>query len=303
MINEMTNLEIEAFWAVATLGNLTKASESLYITQPALTRRIQSLEEELGYSLFVRQKGSRQISLTHAGQSFLYMAEEWLQLYKRFAEFTPGQSLKVFRVSALDSLNTCVMIHIYHNFMSATEDTRLHIMNLHSPEAYIKAEHNLLDLAFICDPQHTKYVETCPAFQETMFFLCNMDLTYPQIVDANSLNCEKMLFAQWTPEYELWVNHRFNACCTPYLNLENMTLIEKFLSTDDCWLIAPASVAHHLLKNPRIRMRALVNGPPNRIVYYLLPSKKKQEETTFFLRLLHKYLKGIPGVVSSLGNP
>lgn len=296
----MTNLELEAFLAIAIQGNLTKASENLYLTQPALTRRIQNLEKELGYALFVRKKGSRKIELTPAGESFRYIAEEWLQLYKRFKEFTPEQSPKVFRVSALDSLNTCTMVNIYDQFIRQTSNIRLHIMNLHSSEAYAKAEHNLLDLAFICDPQHTKFVDTIPAFLETMYFLCNIDSDCPEVVDANLLKYDKMLFTQWTPEYEVWANHQFYAFATPYLRLENMALIEKFLATSDCWVIAPASVAYFLLRNPNIRKCHLKNGPANRSVYYLLPEKKKQEETTLFLQLLHHYLRQIPGVVSLL---
>ena len=52
----MTFLEIEAFLKIAQCGSFSAAAEKLYITQPALGRRIRALEEELGYSLFIRNK-------------------------------------------------------------------------------------------------------------------------------------------------------------------------------------------------------------------------------------------------------
>ena len=55
----MTFLEIEAFLKIAQCGSFSAAAEKLYITQPALGRRIRALEEELGYSLFIRNKGVR----------------------------------------------------------------------------------------------------------------------------------------------------------------------------------------------------------------------------------------------------
>ena len=55
----MTLLEIEAFLAVVKYGTLSTASQNLFISQPALTRRIQIMEQELGYPLFIRQKGHR----------------------------------------------------------------------------------------------------------------------------------------------------------------------------------------------------------------------------------------------------
>lgn len=51
----MTFLEIEAFLKIAQCGSFSAAAEKLYITQPALGRRIRALEEELGYSLFIQE--------------------------------------------------------------------------------------------------------------------------------------------------------------------------------------------------------------------------------------------------------
>ena len=49
---------IEIVCAVARLGSFSKAAEELYISQPALSQYIQRAESELGYPLFVREKGS-----------------------------------------------------------------------------------------------------------------------------------------------------------------------------------------------------------------------------------------------------
>ena len=50
----MTFLEIEAFLKITETGSFSAAAEALYVTQPALGRRIRAMEEELGYPLFVR---------------------------------------------------------------------------------------------------------------------------------------------------------------------------------------------------------------------------------------------------------
>ena len=63
----MTFLEIEAFLSIVQYGSFSAAAEKLYVTQPALGRRIRALEEELGYSLFVRNKGVRHVELTRQG--------------------------------------------------------------------------------------------------------------------------------------------------------------------------------------------------------------------------------------------
>ena len=63
----MNNTDMETFWAVLEHGTLTAAAEALFITQPTLTNRIQSLEAEVGAQLFHRGKGIRHIELTEAG--------------------------------------------------------------------------------------------------------------------------------------------------------------------------------------------------------------------------------------------
>ena len=42
------------FYAVANSGNISKAAKELYISQPAISKSIQKLEEGLGCTLFVR---------------------------------------------------------------------------------------------------------------------------------------------------------------------------------------------------------------------------------------------------------
>ena len=76
----MNNTDMETFWAVLEHGTLTAAAEALFITQPTLTNRIQSLEAEVGAQLFHRGKGIRHIELTEAGQRFLPLAYRWQTL-------------------------------------------------------------------------------------------------------------------------------------------------------------------------------------------------------------------------------
>src|SRR5437868_2017996 len=69
--------QVQAFIEVARTGNVSRAAEALYVTQPALTARIQALEKEFGEALFVRT--GRGVRLTDAGRVFLPCAERAVQ--------------------------------------------------------------------------------------------------------------------------------------------------------------------------------------------------------------------------------
>ncbi len=67
---------LQAFLAVADAGSFSRAAQRLYLTQPAVSKRLASLEDELGLRLFDRI--GRKVSLTHAGSSLLPRARELL---------------------------------------------------------------------------------------------------------------------------------------------------------------------------------------------------------------------------------
>src|ERR1044071_8827622 len=55
------------FSAAATEGNLSRAAEGLFVSQPALTKQIRRLESQLGVRLFTRSRAG--MTLTAAGQA------------------------------------------------------------------------------------------------------------------------------------------------------------------------------------------------------------------------------------------
>lgn len=73
---------LQCFLAVAFEGNLTRAAESLFISQSALSGQIKSLEDELDYPLFVRQP--RGMALTPEGETLLPYARSVIQSMKDF---------------------------------------------------------------------------------------------------------------------------------------------------------------------------------------------------------------------------
>lgn len=72
----MDTLALESFVAVADEGSFSRAAERLFVTQPAISKRIAGLEDDLGVALFDRL--GRQLSLTEAGSTLLIRARRIL---------------------------------------------------------------------------------------------------------------------------------------------------------------------------------------------------------------------------------
>jgi len=65
----MLNFRLKVFRSVAEHLSFRKASEELYLSQPAVSLQIKTLEEEVGLQLFDRS--GRQVHLTPAGETLL----------------------------------------------------------------------------------------------------------------------------------------------------------------------------------------------------------------------------------------
>jgi DNA-binding transcriptional LysR family regulator len=85
-------LHVRAFVTVAELESFSRAAEELLIGQPLLSRRIKSLEAEVGGELFDRSK--RQIAVTELGRTLLDPARDLLaraELFEEFVRMTQGR--------------------------------------------------------------------------------------------------------------------------------------------------------------------------------------------------------------------
>ena len=112
----MTRLEAEAFLAIIQYGSITAAAERLYVTQPALSRRVRAMEQELGYDLLVRGKGIRSVCLTQQGQAFVPVAERFCKLYRQAEAIAKDNQKPLLNLASVGSVSTCVLPPVLHDF-------------------------------------------------------------------------------------------------------------------------------------------------------------------------------------------
>lgn len=77
----MENRVLKYFLVIAQEGSITKAAEILHVSQPALSKQIMQLEDELGAKLFLR--GKRSLSLTEEGRFLRGRAQEIVDLTEK----------------------------------------------------------------------------------------------------------------------------------------------------------------------------------------------------------------------------
>jgi LysR family hydrogen peroxide-inducible transcriptional activator len=103
MRNELNLHLLEQFVALARTKNFTRAAEELNLSQSALSRAIQKLEEQLGQPLFERKP--REVVLTDHGELLLERAQHILKLMEdTFAELSEAGRRGRIRLGAIPTI-------------------------------------------------------------------------------------------------------------------------------------------------------------------------------------------------------
>jgi DNA-binding transcriptional LysR family regulator len=120
--------QVEAFLQVAKLGSFRRAAEMLFLTQPTVTARIQSLEAALGETLFERT--TRNVRLTEAGRLFLEHAERAIRSLEegrsRLTEFRKANA-GVLRIGTARTIGTYVLPKMLSPFHQRFPEVEIHI--------------------------------------------------------------------------------------------------------------------------------------------------------------------------------
>lgn len=301
----MTLLEIEAFLAVIKYRTISEAAQKLFLSQPALTRRIQILEKELGFPLIVRQKGRRRIELTPEGEDFSKLAWKWKKLWDETnsIQMTHRESLSI---GAIDSAMHNTLSELLQEFTK--RGYLLKLYNAFSETAYQFMEKGLYDLAFITMQDYTQPLpagtEVHPAYSEAFVVVSFNKLPDTDgYVYLEDLREELEVYCPWNKEYAFWHDEHFDERKKPIVILEHYMAAQYFL-TDDAWMIMPYMTGLHFQKEGAY-MYDLKDTPPNQITFYLSVKNNKENAVHHFLDLLSKHLLDFPRdkVQSFLGFP
>ena len=154
---EIRNLRY--FLAVAREENMTRAAETLHVTQPTLSKTMKALEDELGKKLFVRHSFS--ISLTDEGELLRDRAEDLVtmadKIEKEFLsldELTGGE----LYFGLAESYQIRHLAKEIRLLKERYPGLRYHITSGDTEQVTEKLDKGLLDFAVICDvPDGRKY--------------------------------------------------------------------------------------------------------------------------------------------------
>ncbi len=153
-IVENINFELyKVFYYVAKTKNITKASEILLISQPAITQTIKKLESELNITLFYRT--SRGMELTSAGEELFQNIKnsiECLNNCKRLLDEFDSKEIKTIRIGGGTTLLKHNALEGFKVFKEKYPNIKIEIIRGITTELLNKLHDNILDLVLFNMP-------------------------------------------------------------------------------------------------------------------------------------------------------
>ncbi|MDD2947164.1 MULTISPECIES: LysR family transcriptional regulator [unclassified Acinetobacter] len=143
----------EAFIKVMETGSISMAADLLFITQPAVTKRIHSLEEYFGVKLF--ESAGRGVQATHAAHSLLPKVKNWLN---ELGDIHHTLSHEQEQVQGKLKIGTSHHIGLHHlpqhlrNYVQKFPDVTLDVHFVDSEQAHEQVLAGDLELAFLTLP-------------------------------------------------------------------------------------------------------------------------------------------------------
>jgi LysR family transcriptional regulator, low CO2-responsive transcriptional regulator len=124
--------QIRAFVATVKLGTLSRAAESLYLSQPSISLQLQALERELGVELL--QRSRRRINLTDAGEALYELArpmiEGWENLDRDFQTRIKGLQAGRLTIAAGSSTIQYLLPELVRRYRERFPAVQLQLANV-----------------------------------------------------------------------------------------------------------------------------------------------------------------------------
>ncbi len=234
----MINLELyRIFYVVAVTGNITKASEQLCISQPAVTKQIKNLESQLNTPLFIRTK--KGVVLNECGQKIFLNVKQALTLLdeanskiKEFAELNTG----TIKIGTSTTLMRKYLLKYIEKFHNNYPNVVVDIYTDPTKELIAKLKNGMIDLIIGKIPDNFDYDLEYYELDKTKYiFMANrnyFDLK-DMVLSPKDLEKYPILIQEYPANSRLSVEKYFesnNVKLEPKMNIASSNLLIDFIN-------------------------------------------------------------------------
>ena len=161
------------FYEVAKAGNISKAAKELFISQPAISKAISKLEENLDVTLFTRN--SRGVQLTSEGELLFQYVEDAFEALdraenelKRIREFHNGH----LTIGVSNTLCKYLLLPYLKDFIEEHPHVKVAIESQATARTLDMLEQQRIDIGLVAEPRNQRGLNFLPVAKIEDIFVC-----------------------------------------------------------------------------------------------------------------------------------
>lgn len=287
--------DIQAFLAIVKYGTISKAADELYISQTAVTRRLKTLEDELGIPLLDRGRGIKEATLTPSGRDFLSIAQRWHAVWEETQRFKSlGERLSL-SIGSVQILNDYVFPPLYSQLLTHSPSINLYIHTEHAIEFPPLVEQRVIDAAIGWRESPSPELICRPWRQSPLVFVSPGDpqSSETRLVDPKSLDCAKELYINWPPSFSAWHEAYWPSDQYHPSYVASAPLALQIMAHSGSWSIMPLFFAQYARQTGAFAYQYLTD-PPEPLTAYILTHTAPRPNVKKSLAVFFDYLDHLP---------
>ena len=260
--------DVAIFLAIIRTRSISKAAESLSLSQSTISHRLKALETSLGIILVERHRGRKDVKLTAEGEAFVELARKWSSLHEETQKLREGSPRLRLTLGGVDSANYYIFPPLFRRLIHNDPPLELNIRTNHSTEIYAMLQAGELDVGFVNHETQSSCFDVVPVLEERFFVIRpKTGDNPPEPVNPGDLDPSREILHAWFPEFQVWHDHWWEPDKRAVARVNVPSLLQAFFDDETVWGIVPESVAKVLTKANPLQVHEILTPPPNRTVY------------------------------------
>lgn len=204
--------QLRYFKVVADAGSFARAALKLRVAQPALSRSIANLEEDIGHLLFVRH--SKGVSLTGAGLRCYEHTNKVLGTVRELVEGVVHEdsvAKGTITIGAPQSILSKVILPVVATFLDLFPQCRVDIIQNSSAQLREQVTAGKIDIAVLSNVDAESAVHLTPLFQESICLVCRRGdhECFGESIDPEELLHLPLVISGYPDSMRLYIDRKF----------------------------------------------------------------------------------------------
>lgn len=292
------DFRLKVFYTVANRLSFTKAATELFITQPAVSKHIQELEEQYKIKLFDRN-GSK-ISLTKAGELLLKHTKNIFEIYREIdfdLSTLINQQQGTLRLGASTTISQYIIPPLLALFHQKMKDIKVNLLNGNTEQIESALLNKEIEIGIVEGQSKNQSIKYTKFLKDELVLVCNSknplvnkeEITKEDFKNMRFLTREQGSGTLEVIEYALKPFEIKLSQLTVEMQLGSTESIKSYLMNSTCVAFISIHAVNKELKNNELTVIDVKNLMIERFFYIITLQGKTDSLSELFIKNISSY--------------